>query len=98
MANFKAVNLSINLSAKGGSRGPKILECNPGGSSICWHPTRGCGGIQMTCAGTSSKLTTIAAVEGVEFNKLRTALRGIARKALMKKPKGATRRKKKSAV
>jgi hypothetical protein len=33
-----------------------LAECNPGGSTICWSPTKGCGSGGMTCVGTSTKL------------------------------------------
>ena len=53
----RTVNLALNLS---GST-PDPAECNPGGSYICWHPTRGCGkGGTMTCFGTSMKAIELA--------------------------------------
>lgn len=51
--DFRTVNLAMNLSGR-----PLDLnaECNPGGSTICWTPTKGCGSGGMTCVTTSTKL------------------------------------------
>ena len=53
---FQTFNLSMNLGAGIGEFG-KLSECNPGGSTICWTPTRGCAAAGMTCVGTSTSFT-----------------------------------------
>ena len=53
---YRTVNLAINLAGRALNVGGGLSECNPGGSTICWSPTSGCGSGGMTCVGTSSKL------------------------------------------
>ena len=50
--------LNLNARALADRFGPKA-ECNPGGSTICWTPTKGCGSGGMTCVTTSTKLESI---------------------------------------
>jgi hypothetical protein len=54
--DYRTVNLAINLTGRAINALDDIAECNPGGSTICWSPTKGCGSGGMTCVGTSSKL------------------------------------------
>ena len=55
--DYRTVNLAINLSGRARSAiEDDRSECNPGGSTICWSPTKGCGSGGMTCVGTSSKM------------------------------------------
>lgn len=54
--DFRTVNLAMNLSGRAINPLDLNSECNPGGSTICWSPTKGCGTGSMTCVGTSTKL------------------------------------------
>lgn len=58
----QAVHLAFNLANRETATG----ECNPGGSWICWSPTRGCKpGGPMTCFGTSTKPKAIEAMVSI---------------------------------
>lgn len=51
---YERSNLTLNV---GGRDEATLAEdtCNPGGSWICWSPTKGCGtDPPMTCFGTST--------------------------------------------
>lgn len=50
--------LNLNAGALADRLGPRS-ECNPGGSTICWSPTKGCGSGGMTCVTTSTSFETI---------------------------------------
>ncbi len=54
---YERFNLALNLN--GGAGIGQLAECNPGGSTICWTPTKGCGSGAMTCVGTSTSLTSM---------------------------------------
>lgn len=56
---YVTTNLAINLAGRFLNLPGSNEECNPGGSTICWSPTKGCGSGGMTCVGTSSKLEMI---------------------------------------
>lgn len=66
---YRTVNLAINLAGRAGP-GSDLMECNPGGSTICWTPTRGCGSGGMTCVGTSSKLEMLEVMVSLPPNEL----------------------------
>ena len=65
--DYRTVNLAINLAGR--SVGD-LAECNPGGSTSCWSPTKGCGSGGMTCVGTSSKLEMIEVSVSLPPNEL----------------------------
>ena len=68
--DYRTVNLAINLSGRTLNPGNELAECNPGGSTICWTPTRGCGSGGMTCVGTSSKLEMMEVMVSLPPNDL----------------------------
>ena len=53
--DYQTVNLALNLAGRPLNPFGTLAECNPGGSTICWTPTKGCGTGAMTCVGTSTK-------------------------------------------
>jgi hypothetical protein len=68
--DYRTVNLAINLAGRTLNPGGDLAECNPGGSTICWSPTKGCGSGGMTCVGTSSKLEMIEVAVSLPPNEL----------------------------
>jgi hypothetical protein len=67
--DYRTVNLAINLAGRTFNL-PDIAECNPGGSTICWSPTKGCGSGGMTCVGTSTKLEMMEVMVSLPPNEL----------------------------
>jgi len=67
--DYRTVNLAINLAGRALDPGGES-ECNPGGSTICWSPTKGCGSGGMTCVGTSSKLEMLEVMVSLPPNEL----------------------------
>ena len=63
--SYRTVHLAINLGAHAASPlnpGGNVSDCNSGGSTWCYSPTRGCGAAGATCFGTSSSLESIEAM------------------------------------
>lgn len=71
--DHRTVHLAINLAGHAATAfnpGGNVSECNSGGSTWCYSPTRGCGGGGATCFGTSSKLESIEAMVSLPADRL----------------------------
>lgn len=78
--SYQTVNLAMNLA---GGAAALAAECNPGGSTICWSPTRGCGRRPMTCVTTSTSPAALemnAAVASDELENLQDELAAVINK------------------
>ena len=81
--DYRTVNLAINLAGRAINPLDTQSECNPGGSTICWSPTKGCGSGGMTCVGTSTKLEMMEVLVSLppdELEKLQAELTAVLRK------------------
>lgn len=88
--DYRTVNLALNLSGRSFNLGAEDSECNPGGSTICWSPTKGCGSGGMTCVGTSSKMEMMEVMVSLppdELQKLQKELTSLISKFTASKGK-----------
>lgn len=68
--DYRTVNLAMNLTGRALNPTGGTSECNPGGSTICWTPTKGCGTGSMTCVGTSTSLEMLEVTVSLPANEL----------------------------
>ena len=84
--SYQTINLTLNvpdLAEAETAAAARARQCNPGGSWICWSPTRGCGKGVMTCFGTSytdTKLEAAGKVASGELESLQEELAAVLSK------------------